>query len=74
MRVGTEKPLRTGFNIGEVTASAARDNNLAAGFSAVINQQDFFTTLPGDGGTHQASAAGTKDDGIVIIRQFLHPI
>jgi uncharacterized protein len=51
-------------NVGEVAASSAGDENLAAGLRVAFEESHAATTLSGHGGAHEAGGARTEDKDI----------
>ena len=71
MRIGGEEALRRGSGVGEITASAAGDQDLAARLVGVVEQQHPAAPLPGRGGAHQAGRPGPDHDHVVPCQPHL---
>src|ERR1017187_2858177 len=64
MPIGRKKILRSGVQVGEITAAATGDQNFPADSIRAFEQQ---APLPGFEGTHQAGRAGSENDDIVFL-------
>ena len=62
MRIGADEAFGDRVHIGEVAAPAPRDQDLAAGFGRMIDDEHAPSALPRDRGAHQPRAAGAEDD------------
>ena len=69
MWIGRKVAIGRGAEIGEVAAPAAGNQDLAARFLIVIDQQHAPTALAGDRGAHHPGAAGTEDDRVIGIER-----
>jgi len=65
MRIVGEEPLRHRFDIGEVAAPAAGDQDLRARLRGMVEQQHAPTAPPGADRAHQAGRAGAEDDHVI---------
>src|SRR5258707_1147349 len=61
MRIGGKKTLRRSFQIREIAAAAARDENLGARLVVVLEQQHATAATPGRHRAHQAGRSGAHD-------------
>gem|GEM_PF-4419044 len=64
MRILRQKVLRACMDIGEVTASAARNTDLVTGLSRVIQHHHRTAALCGLDRTHHASSASAYHQNI----------
>jgi hypothetical protein len=67
MPIGRNEIVRAGVQVGEITASAAGDQNLLADPIRAFEQQDTPASLAGFEGTHQAGSARSENDDVVFL-------
>ena len=71
MRIGREEAIGLGFDIGEIAASAAGDQNFRAGLGIVFEQQHALAARAGCRGTEQARRARADDDRVVNLAHLV---
>jgi hypothetical protein len=70
VRVAGEVVFRRGVEVGEVAASAARDQDLASDAVVALNDQDAASALPRLDGAEQPRGAPADDDDVVSVRNL----
>ena len=67
-----EKAIRFAVNVGEVATASARDEDLAAGQAAVVEQRDAAAALACDGSAHQACGSSSQNDYVKFSGRIIH--
>ena len=72
--VGGEEVFGAGVDVGEVTAPAAGDEDLAAGAVAVFEQEDAVAAASGLEGAHHSRCACAEDDDVEVVGDGGHSV
>jgi len=67
MRIPGDEILGGGMKIGEVAATAARDEDFLADAVSALEEQDSFAAFTRLNRAHQAGGAGSENDGVVCL-------
>ena len=70
--IAGEKTIRRGIEIGEVAAPAAGDQDFRADLVGMVEQQDFFSALPGRQRAHEARGTRSQNDDVERLRCCRH--
>ena len=69
VRIRGNEIFRLTMNVGEITAPAARDQNLLANSICMLEQGDAAPAFAGFDCTQESRGAGAKDKSVKILRQ-----